>query len=63
MAQAYIQSFMCPHYNTKCSFGGKGIGNSVTLYCRGCGEGVYFRFKNVDLRDEDATVREDVDIL
>lgn len=48
---------MCPHCNTKCSFGGNGIGNSVALYCRGCGKGVYFLLENCDLPDEDRTVR------
>ena len=57
----YISSFMCPHCNTKCSFGGVGFGNSVTLYCRGCGKGVYFKLRVYDLPDNDATVRLNVD--
>ncbi len=61
MVQAYIPSFMCPHCNTKCSFSGIGVGDSVVLYCRGCGEGVYFRLSGIDFRDEDITVRIDAE--
>jgi len=57
MAQVYIPSFMCPHCNTKCSFGGIGQGDSVVLYCRGCGKGVYFRLDGYDFRNGDITVR------
>lgn len=49
MANVLIKSFLCPHCNTKCSFLGQGIGDSVVLYCNGCGKGVYFRLLNYDL--------------
>jgi hypothetical protein len=62
MVQAYIASFMCPHCNTKCSFGGFGAGDSVVLYCRGCGKGVYFRL-NTELSDDDRNVRLDADLV
>lgn len=60
MVQAYIASFMCPHCNTKCSFGGVGVGDSVVLYCRGCHKGVYFLLEGYNLTDEDVTVRVNV---
>ena len=57
MVQVYIPSFMCPHCNTKCSFSGIGMGDSVVLYCRGCKKGVYFRLAGCDFTDEDTTAR------
>lgn len=61
MVQAYIASFMCPHCNTTCSFGGIGIGDSVVLYCRGCHKGVYFRLSGCDFKDDGMTVRVDAE--
>lgn len=57
MTHVYIPSFMCPHCNTKCSFGGIAMGDSVVLYCRGCQKGVYFRLDDYDFIDEDRTIR------
>ena len=51
MGEVYIPSFMCPHCNTKCSFGGIGTGDSFTLYCRGCKKGVYFYFPDHDFSE------------
>ena len=53
----YISSFMCPHCNTKCSFGGRGVGDSVVLYCRGCRKGVYFRFSGLEFPDDNESTR------
>jgi len=61
MVKVYISSFMCPHCNTKCSFGGIGKGDSVVLYCRGCRKGVYFRLQNYEFDEEDVTVRVEVE--
>jgi len=44
MARIYLKSYLCPHCDTKCSFYGTGSGNSFSLYCNSCKEGVYFRF-------------------
>lgn len=55
MTNVYIPSFMCPHCNTKCSFGGMGEGNSVVLYCRGCGRGVYFLLDGYDFGSSNET--------
>ena len=53
MATIFIKSFMCPHCQTKCSFIGKGIGNSFVLSCIGCGKGVYFKLpSNYNIPDE-----------
>jgi len=57
--QVYIPSFKCPHCNTMCSFSGKGIGDCVTLYCRGCHKGVFFKFSGWDFQDTDSTARVD----
>ena len=43
MAKIYLKSYLCPHCNTKCSFYGTGSGNSLSLYCNSCKEGVYFK--------------------
>ncbi len=62
MTNVYISSFKCPHCNTKCSFGGIGQGDSVALYCRGCGKGVYFWLKGYQFEaDNDNSVRVDTD--
>jgi hypothetical protein len=63
MVQVYIPSFMCPHCNTKCSFGGIGQRDSVVLYCRGCGKGVYFRLDGCDFPNEDITVRVEAELI
>jgi len=58
MAHVFIKSFMCPYCNTKCSFYGDGVGNSVVLWCNGCGKGVYFQFTdNYDLPDGEVNAR------
>ncbi len=49
MTEILLQSFLCPHCGTKCSFLGAGIGDCVTLQCIGCKEGVYFKFQNVNI--------------
>lgn len=57
MANLFIKSFMCPFCQTKCSFYGKGTGNSFVLSCTGCGEGVYFRLPdNYDMPDEHSEI-------
>lgn len=53
MTDVYIPSFMCPHCNTKCSFGGIGHGDSVVLYCMGCGKGVYFWLEGFEFKAGD----------
>jgi len=57
MSDVYIPSFMCPHCNTKCSFGGVGLGDSVVLYCRGCGKGVYFLLSGWNITHQSKTIR------
>jgi hypothetical protein len=49
MANLFINSFRCPHCDTKCSFSGQGKNNSVVLWCTGCDEGVYFLLKGYDI--------------
>jgi len=61
MVDVYIPSFMCPHCSTKCSFSGKGVGDSVVLYCRGCHKGVYFWLKGYAFEDDDRTARVDAE--
>ena len=46
MVKLYLESYLCPHCKTKCSFYGTAIGNSVALYCNSCRKGVYFRFRD-----------------
>lgn len=43
MGNVFIQSFHCPHCDTKCQFIGYGYGDSIVLYCGACGKGVYFK--------------------
>ena len=62
--QVYIPSFNCPHCNTTCSFSGKGVGDCVTLYCRGCHKGVFFQLKDRDFPDNDQdTARVDASVV
>lgn len=51
--QVFLPSFMCPHCGTKCSFVGFGMRDSVVLFCRGCGNGVYFRFDKHDFTGQE----------
>jgi hypothetical protein len=59
MVQIFIPTFMCPHCDTKCSFSGMGIGDSVVLYCQGCRKGVYFRFEGYNFEGGDDLVHVD----
>jgi hypothetical protein len=45
MAKVYLESYLCPHCETKCSFYGIGIGNSLALYCNSCRKGAYFKLR------------------
>lgn len=45
MTKIYLESYLCPHCETKCSFYGIGSGNSLALYCNSCREGVYFKLE------------------
>jgi hypothetical protein len=57
MADVYIPSFLCPHCKTRCSFGGIGAGDSVTLFCRGCGKGVYFYLNGYAIAGDNRSIR------
>jgi len=46
-----------------CSFSGKGVGDCVTLYCRGCHEGVFFQLEGRDFQDDDRTARVDASVV
>ena len=52
MADLFIPSFHCPHCNTKCSFYGEGIHDTVVLWCTGCRGGVYFKLAGCDFVDK-----------
>jgi hypothetical protein len=57
MAKIFINSFTCPHCDTKCSFFGQGRGDSVVLWCNGCGKGVYFLLKDYNIPETyDSTI-------
>ena len=52
MHNIYLRAFSCPHCNTKSSFYGTGVGNSIALYCNSCNKGVFFQLHDdVDIRE------------
>ena len=52
MANIFLKSFTCPHCSTKCSFYGEGIHDTVTLWCTGCGQGVYFKLEGYEIPEK-----------
>lgn len=52
MARLFIDSFVCPHCNTRCSFYGEGVHDTAVLWCNGCKKGVFFQFAGCDFEEE-----------